>query len=74
MSNLRKPLVIVVLHSGGPRLEGAVLAATVGRNGKAVTAVRTVTNDVQWINQSLAWVDMPDMKPFVTVPDQKALS
>ncbi len=76
MSKLHKPVVVFVLALTAVLIaESAVLAATLGRNGKAVTAVRTVTNDAEYLNQSLnTWVDVPDMKTFVTVPAlEKAL-
>ena len=75
MSNLRKPLVVAVLALLAVlTVDGTVLAALVGRNGRAVTAVRTVTNDVEWRTASADWVDVPDMKVSVSVPaDQKAI-
>jgi hypothetical protein len=82
MSHLRKPLIIVCLALvAALALESAVLAASVGRNGKAVTAVRTVTSDIQWTasltpaeSDSPPWVDVADMKTFVSVPSgEKAL-
>ena len=69
MAKLRKPLVIVVLALLAVlTIDGAVLAALVGRNGRAVTAVRTVTNDIEWRTASANWVDVPDMKVSVSVP------
>jgi hypothetical protein len=75
MSNLRRPLAIVVLVLVAVlAVEGAVLAAGVGRNGKAVTAVRTVTKNTAQNITSSSWIDVADMKTFITVPkDQKAI-
>jgi hypothetical protein len=75
MSNIGKLLVTVALALAALlALEGAVLAAGIGRNGKAVTAVRTVTNGTPQTVASSNWIDVADMKTFVTVPkDQKAI-
>jgi hypothetical protein len=77
MVSLRKSTLVVVLALVAVLLVGGgVLAATVGRNGKAVTAVRTVTANASFLSTPSynTWVDVPDMKLFLTVPrDQKAV-
>jgi len=75
MSKLRKPAAIAVLALVAIlAVEGAALAAAVGRNGKAVTAVRTLTSQGGTNFTTTNWIDVPDMKLFVTVPkDQKAI-
>ena len=77
MVSLRKSTLVVVFALIAVLLVGgAVLAAGVGRNGKAVTAVRTVTAKTSFYiaNTNGGWVDVADMKLSVTVPnDQKAV-
>jgi hypothetical protein len=75
MPQLRKPLVVICLALvAALALESAVLAASVGRNGKTVSAVRTVTSDLEWLTWSESWIDVADMKTFVSVPSgEKAL-
>jgi hypothetical protein len=75
VSTIRKPVLIVIAALVAALcVESAVLAAGLGRNGKTVTAVRTVTNDSLWTPSSATWIDVPDMKTFVTVPSgEKAL-
>jgi hypothetical protein len=76
MSNLHKPLVVVVLVLVAIlAAESVVLAAAVGRNGRAITAVRTVTDAEPWAAPGVTgFVDLPDMKTFISVPaGEKAL-
>lgn len=75
MAHLRKPFVILIFALAAViAVEGAALAAAVGRNGKSVTAVRTVVSEALWSTESGNWIDVPDMKTFVSVPkDQKAI-
>lgn len=47
---------------------GVVLGVSVSRNGKAVTAVRTVTTSDDLSTNSRAWVDLPGMTTTVRVP------
>jgi hypothetical protein len=70
MSNTRKPALIVMLALIAVlSVGGAALAAEIGRNGKAVTAVRTATNDAAVvIFPEQGMVDVPTMKTTVFVP------
>ena len=52
----------------------AVLAVTLSKNGKAVTAVRTVTADDSVNRQYGVWADVPGMSTTVSVPaEQRAI-
>ena len=75
MSNIRKLLFVIALALAAVlAVEGAALAVGIGRNGKAVTAVRTVVNNSPQSITSANWIDVADMKTFVAVPkDQKAI-
>ncbi len=70
MSNLRKPLVIVVLTLVAVlSIGGAALGDAIGRTGKTVTAVRAITNDVPVvIFPEQGMIDVAGMKPTITVP------
>ena len=54
--------------------ETAVLAASITNSGKAVTAVRTATDNSDYFTASTTPVDMPSMSVSVSVPsNQKAI-
>lgn len=71
MSPVRRPvLILVAALVAALCVSGGALAFGVGRNGKSVTAVRTVTAK-DALNVTLSantWIDVADMKTSVTVP------